>query len=128
MKKLLSMLLALGMLSLVLPQGAFAGRKSKLKIETYSTNNAVKTVVGFVTDKATGDELVGVRVEVLGTSYATSTDVDGRYSIKVPAQSLLFKFSYVGYCTTIVEVPAEKRLLDVSLPPADDKVSNSVSR
>lgn len=128
MKKLLSILLALGMLSLVIPQGAFAGKKSKQKAETYSTNDVIKTVVGVVTDAATGDSLVGVCVKVIGTPNSTATDVQGQYSIKVPAQDRQFEFSYVGYCTMIVNVPAAKIRLNVSLPPINDIISNSVSR
>lgn len=41
----------------------------------------------------------GLTVKVAGTSVATATDIDGNYSIKVPAGSNELEFSYIGYQT-----------------------------
>ena len=42
-------------------------------------------ISGSVTDASTGDKLVGANVIVEGTEVGTSTDVDGNYSLTVPA-------------------------------------------
>lgn len=55
------------------------------------------TVSGSVTD-VTGDPLIGATVTVKGTSYGTTTDIDGHYSIDVSETTTLV-FSYVGYRT-----------------------------
>ena len=57
-----------------------------------------KIVTGNVTD-ASGETLIGLTVKVAGTSVATATDIDGNYSIKVPAGANELEFSYVGYQT-----------------------------
>ena len=42
-------------------------------------------ISGSVTDAATGEKLVGANVLVEGTDVGSSTDVDGNYSLTVPA-------------------------------------------
>ncbi|MBD5176545.1 MAG: TonB-dependent receptor [Bacteroidales bacterium] len=54
-------------------------------------------IQGTVSDVEFGDPLIGVTVSVKGQpSIGTATDIDGHYSINVPAGSTLV-FSYVGY-------------------------------
>ncbi|HPG09679.1 MAG TPA: SusC/RagA family TonB-linked outer membrane protein [Saprospiraceae bacterium] len=74
---------------------------------------AQHTVTGTVTS-AEGDPLVGVNVLLKGTaSSGTVTDIDGKYSLDVPADGIL-EFSYIGYTTS--EVPVEGRsVIDVTL-------------
>ena len=57
-----------------------------------------RTITGKITD-ATGLPLIGVTVLVPGTNFATVTDLNGDYSIKVPGSSARITFSYVGYET-----------------------------
>jgi TonB-linked SusC/RagA family outer membrane protein len=56
-----------------------------------------KKVTGRVTDEKTGEELVGVTVQIKGTTQGTTTAVDGTYSIEIPASDAILLFSYVGY-------------------------------
>ena len=61
-------------------------------------------VSGVVKD-ANGEPMIGVNVRVKGTNTGTTTDLDGRYSIKAdPNQTLVF--SFVGY--DAIEVPASQ--------------------
>lgn len=55
-----------------------------------------KVVTGTVTDANDGLGIPGVSVVVKGTTIGTSTDFDGRYSIKVDANSTIV-YSFVGY-------------------------------
>lgn len=52
-------------------------------------------VTGTVTDSS-GEPLIGVTVLEKGTTKGTSTDIDGRFQIKV-ADNATMRFSYVGY-------------------------------
>ncbi|HOI87946.1 MAG TPA: TonB-dependent receptor [Lentimicrobium sp.] len=52
-------------------------------------------VTGQVTNSATGETLPGVTVVVKGTTSGTATDLDGKYSLDVPATATLV-FSFVG--------------------------------
>ncbi len=63
-------------------------------------------VSGTVTDAQTGDKLVGANVIVEGTDTGTSTDVDGNYSVTVPAglTSAELTARYIGYKQSTVTV------------------------
>jgi TonB-linked SusC/RagA family outer membrane protein len=60
------------------------------------------TVQGTVKD-ASNAALMGVSIKVQGSSIGTITDLDGKYSIKVPSSSKLI-FSYVGYKPQTINV------------------------
>ena len=62
------------------------------------SSSETKIVTGNVTDTS-GESLIGLTVKVAGTNVATATDIDGNYSIKVPAGSNELEFSYIGYQT-----------------------------
>lgn len=59
------------------------------------TKSGKITVSGVVSDEA-GKALIGVNIQAKGESNATITDVDGKYTLNVPADKSLV-FSYVGY-------------------------------
>ena len=65
-------------------------------------------VSGSVTDAGTGDKLVGANVIVEGTETGTSTDIDGNYSLTVPAglSSAKITARYIGYRQVTVTVTA----------------------
>ncbi|MBI5463672.1 MAG: TonB-dependent receptor, partial [Ignavibacteriales bacterium] len=58
---------------------------------------------GKVTDKESGEPLIGANILVEGTSHGASTDVNGEYVIlSVPAGNYTVKASYVGYAATTI--------------------------
>lgn len=62
-------------------------------------------ISGDVVDKTTGEPLIGVTViDKNNPTVGTSTDVDGRFDLKVSSADAIIQFSYVGY--TPVEMPA----------------------
>ena len=65
---------------------------------------AQTTVTGKITDAATGEALIGANVQVKGTSTGASTDMEGNYSVTVPADANTLVFSYTGYKDQEVEV------------------------
>src|SRR6266550_9055357 len=56
-----------------------------------------RVVAGQVTDSSTRAGLSGVRVSVVGTTIATSTDASGRYALDVPAGRDSIAFARIGY-------------------------------
>ncbi|MCH5301207.1 MAG: TonB-dependent receptor [Prevotella sp.] len=62
-------------------------------------------VSGHVTDKATGEEIIGATVKVKGAAGGTITDFEGNYKLSVRQGSTL-EFSYVGYKTKTVAARA----------------------
>ncbi len=72
-----------------------------------------KTVTGTVTDK-TGEVLIGVSVQIEGTSTGTITDVNGKYTLNnVPTDATLL-FSYIGMLQEKVKVK-DLSVVNVSL-------------
>ncbi|MGV3705626.1 MAG: SusC/RagA family TonB-linked outer membrane protein [Arcticibacter sp.] len=65
-------------------------------------------VKGKVTD-SNGEPLVGVTIKVKGTSNGVTSDVEGKFSIKVSDASVVLVFSYLGFN------PVEKRAGDASV-------------
>lgn len=63
----------------------------------------VRTITGTVTDE-TGETLPGVNVVVQGTTTGTTTDVNGTYSIGVPANNDVLVFSYIGMITREIQI------------------------
>ncbi len=68
-----------------------------------------KTINGIIRDKQNGEPLIGVTVQVKGSSEGTITDIEGRYSIKVYPKTKLI-FSFIGYHSTEVEVGERKEI------------------
>jgi TonB-linked SusC/RagA family outer membrane protein len=66
-----------------------------------------RTVSGTVTSADDGQPLPGVTVLVKGTNRGTTTNLDGNYTLNVPADNNLLVFSYVGFVTQ--EVPINNR-------------------
>lgn len=73
------------------------------------------TVTGSVTDASNGEPVPFASIQLKGTMTGANTDLDGKYSISVPANGTLI-FSSVGYITSEVAVGG-KAVLNVSLTP-----------
>lgn len=86
------------------------------------------TVSGRITSTEDGSSLPGVNVLLKGTSTGTVTDIDGAYSISVPAgsaESGTLVFSFIGLATQ--EVPIGGRTtIDVQMGPDVTQLSEVV--
>ena len=65
-------------------------------------------MTGTVVDD-TGEPLIGVSIQVQGTTTGTVTDLDGNFSLSVPANATLV-VSYIGYQTQNVKVGAQNQI------------------
>jgi len=74
------------------------------------------TVSGTVTDN-NGEALIGVNIFLTGTDLGTVTDLDGKYSIKVPDEGGVLVFSYIGFAIVkkTVAANAKNTVYDVVL-------------
>ena len=74
-----------------------------------------RIVTGVVKDAA-GETVIGVNVTVKGNAaLGTITDLDGKYSLSVPAQKSTLVFSFIGYQTIEKTIDANTRTLNVTL-------------
>ena len=91
--------------------GAQTGRTAKVQ----ATQSNKITVSGTVLDKTTNDPLIGVSVVVKGVANAgTITDMDGKFTLKLPYAEAPLVFSYLGYQPQEI-VPGAKKELTVLL-------------
>jgi TonB-linked SusC/RagA family outer membrane protein len=65
--------------------------------------NNLATITGTVTDAVNGEALIGVTVQVKGSSTATMTDVEGKYQIEAQPSDFLV-FTYTGMETQEIGV------------------------
>ncbi|WP_281756177.1 SusC/RagA family TonB-linked outer membrane protein [Neptunitalea chrysea] len=82
------------------------------------------TITGTVTAKSDGIPLPGVSVYVKDTQLATTTDMDGHFSLDVPQGSLLV-ISYMGFKTQEIVINSDDPLtiaLEDDLQTLDDVV------
>ncbi len=82
-------------------------------ISTISFALAQKTVTGTITD-AKSEPLVGASVLVKGTTTGTITDIDGKYSLSVPAGATTLSYSFAGFQTQDIALGA-LNAIDVSM-------------
>src|SRR6478609_2701216 len=80
----------------------YATSKLKNAVGSSALNIQQRKVTGTVTDQA-GVPVAGANVAVKGTSNATTTDFDGKFSIDVPEKGKL-EISYVGFTTQTLEI------------------------
>ena len=83
-----------------------------------------KKVSGVVTDDQ-GETLPGVSVVVKGTSTGVSTDIDGKYQIKIPSEGATLIFSFVGMNPKEVKVINQTQL-NISLEPSSESLNEVV--
>jgi iron complex outermembrane recepter protein len=73
-----------------------------------------KTIKGTVTDAASKEPLVGAAIAIKGTSKGTLADINGAYSLDIPANATTIVVSFVGYGAKEISVGAETTI-DVQL-------------
>ncbi|PZX51241.1 TonB-linked SusC/RagA family outer membrane protein [Algoriphagus ratkowskyi] len=89
-------------------------------VSSYAQN----TVIGTVTDSATGEGLPGATVLVKGSTAGTVTDIEGKFSIDIASEGTLI-MSFIGYTTK--EVPINGRsIITVVLEEDIDVLSEVV--
>ncbi len=75
--------------------------------------NAQSHIVEGVVSDESGETLPGVTVLVKGSQIGTTTDIDGKYKIRVPIGSKIIVFSFIGMQTQ--EVKAVGNIINVVL-------------
>lgn len=83
-----------------------------------------RQVTGTVTSSDDGSPLIGVSIQVKGTTTGGTTDLDGKYSLNVPANATLV-FSFVGFKPQEVQV-GERSIVNVILESESQKMEQVV--
>ncbi len=83
-----------------------------ISIQTFS-----QQISGLITDKKTGESLIGASVIDVNTNQGTSTNFDGLFTIEYQTLPITIEVSYIGYETlqlNIEEVPQEQLKIELS--------------
>lgn len=83
---------------------------SEYSIDTFNEIHQERIIQGTVLEHGSNEPLIGVNVVVKGTTIGTTTDVEGRYSIKIPSDEVVLVFSYIGQKTEEYPVKGLKSL------------------
>ncbi len=81
----------------------------------------VRTIRGQIIDEE-GVGLIGATILVPGTTIGTVTDIDGNYSLEVPANTSQLEVSYVGYTTRSVSGNGGRVQMELSAALLDEVV------
>ncbi len=85
---------------------------------------AQTTVTGVVTDTG-GTALVGVSVKLQGTSIATSTDDEGKYTLSSSNPQGTLEFTYIGFGTQTMPLNG-RSVVNIQLSPSDQSLDEVV--
>ena len=114
--------LSMGLVMLMAANGMAYAAAPTATPEPTTVNQQKGTVTGVVTD-TNGEPLVGVTVLVKGTRITSTTDTNGRYSIKAnPGQTL--RIVYIGYEKQEKKVSGST--LNVQLKSIDNTLNEAV--
>ena len=81
-----------------------------------ATMLAQTTITGVVKDAQTGETLLGANVKVSGKAIGTTTDFDGKFSLKVAdAPPFTVEISMLGFKAVNVEITKNNQTVNVSL-------------
>jgi len=81
---------------------------------TSSDMYSQRNVSGTIIDSETNEPLIGANVLVNGTSTGTITDIDGNFSLNVPAGSNELVISYAGFATQTVAI-GDQSVMNIGL-------------
>ena len=77
-------------------------------------------IKGVVTDKTTKEPLIGATVQLVSTSQATLTNIDGEFELKTPQKgTYTIEVRYLGYLPEVQEIELANRslALEIKLSP-----------
>lgn len=87
-------------------------RPSEADVPTSSENSVLR---GRVVDASTGEGLPGVTVLAVGTTSGVSTAADGTFELRVPAEASELSFSFIGYVSQRMALPASGEAVNIIL-------------
>jgi Ca-activated chloride channel homolog len=90
-------------------------------------NAQERTITGKITDNS-GSVIAGVSVSIKGgTSQGTTSDLNGKYSIKVRTKDAILQFAFIGYVTQNIKI-GTKDTLNITLKEDIQKLEEIVIR
>ena len=85
----------------------------------------VRTITGTISASDTKETLPGATVQIKGTTTGVVTDINGKYTFKVPEGKVVLIYSFVGYTTQEIELSLQN-IVDVLMVPSKTTLSEVV--
>jgi len=85
---------------------------------------SLKKITGTVKDEQ-GSPMPGVSIKAVGTTQATITDLNGKYSISVSTEKTTLDFTFIGYDSQTLTTSG-KAVVNVQLNPSDKGLNEVV--
>jgi len=83
-------------------------------------------ISGKVEDEASHNPLPGVIVQIKGTSRGAATDMNGQFSLEVPAGKVMLQFKFVGYEIQEKEVNDKTTFVKISLKAVENHLEEVI--
>ena len=94
-------------------------------LPAYSLDQQQIKVSGTITDATTKEAMIGVNIQVKGTTVGSISDINGKFTVSVPDQNATLVFSFIGYVAQ--EVPlAGKTTIQVAMTAEVSQLSEVV--
>jgi TonB-linked SusC/RagA family outer membrane protein len=74
-----------------------------------------RTITGNVVIAGTDEPLVGTQIFVKGTFTGTTSDLDGRFSLKIPQQEVTLVVAYIGFKTQEIVVAPDVQTISIEM-------------
>ena len=74
------------------------------------------TITGTVTDATTSEPMIGVNIQIQGTTTGAISDENGKYTISTSQRNAPLIFSFIGYVKQVVQA-GDRTVIDVLLVP-----------
>ncbi len=85
------------------------------------------TISGQISEKSSGEQLIGASVVVKGQSIGASANVYGFYSLTLPKGNYSLVYSFIGYKTFVKKIVLDKNLkLNIELEGNSEMISEVV--
>lgn len=87
-------------------------------------DNSIRSISGTVVDE-NGESMIGVSILVKGTKIGTTTDLNGKFNIKLNTKNSTLAISYVGYISQEIDVKSGQQI-KVELKPTTKELEQVV--
>lgn len=109
------------------PSAALQGKVAGVSVDQQQSKRSSSVLIsGKITDAEGNEPLPGVDVRLDKSNIATTTDINGRFTIAVPEKGDLLKIGMIGYDQKLVKIKNQKDSLNIRLQPASSALSEVV--
>lgn len=95
------------------------GKYISVVYQPQQKTDEMRTVTGTIVDK-NGEAIIGATVRVVNTTVGTATDIDGKFTLRLPADVMALEIGFVGMKPQLVSIKGKE---DIQVVMEDDNVA-----